>query len=141
MADAPDGERDPRVYFAIERTFLAWTRTGLALMTFGFVIARLGLFLRQMQEMGGAAGAMAQGAARGPSPDASSPSVSLWIGVGVVVLGIVVQGLSLYEYQVLRRKFLAGQGIIGGGLPLPRIVGITLLVAGLGLALYLVTLR
>jgi putative membrane protein len=131
-------ERDPRVYFAIERTFLAWTRTGLALMTFGFVIARLGLFLRQMQEMGGG---MAGAAARGPSPDASSASVSLWIGVGVVVLGILVQGLSLYEYQALRRKFLAGQGIIGGGLPLPRIVGVTLLAAGLGLALYLVTLR
>lgn len=131
-------ERDPRVYFAIERTFLAWTRTGLALMTFGFVIARLGLFLRQMQEMGsGAAGA----AAPGPSPDASSASLSLWIGVGVVVLGIVVQALSLYEYQTLRRKFLAGQGVIGGGLPLPRIVGVTLLAAGLGLASYLVTLR
>ena len=137
MADDRD-ERDPRVYFAIERTFLAWTRTGLALMTFGFVIARLGLFLRQMQDMGGS---VAGAASRGPSPDASSASVSLWIGVGVVVLGIVVQGLSLYEYQALRRKFLAGQGIIGGGLPLPRIVGITLLAAGLGLALYLVTLR
>lgn len=136
----PDEERDPRVYFAIERTFLAWTRTGLALMTFGFVIARLGLFLKQMQEMGGGvAGRAATGA--GPAPDPSSASVSLWIGVGVVTLGIVVQALSLYEYQVLRRKFLAGQGIIGGGLPLPRIVGLTLLAAGLGLALYLVTLR
>lgn len=139
---APDEERDPRVYFAIERTFLAWTRTGLALMTFGFVIARLGLFLKQMQEMGGMAGRMAQGAGQGgPAPDPSSPSLSLWIGVGVVVLGIVVQGLSLYEYQSLRRKFLAGESIIGGGLPLPRIVGITLLAAGLGLALYLLTLR
>ena len=137
MPDDQD-DRDPRVYFAIERTFLAWTRTGLALMTFGFVIARLGLFLRQMQEMGGG---MVRAGAPGPSPDASSASVSLWIGVGVVVLGIVVQGLSLYEYQALRRKFLAGQGIIGGGLPLPRIVGVTLLAAGLGLALYLVTLR
>jgi putative membrane protein len=133
-------ERDPRVYFAIERTFLAWTRTGLALMTFGFVIARLGLFLRQMQEMGGGPGAMGGGGGQ-PMPDASAPSISLWIGTGVVVLGILVQGLSLWEYRQLRRKFLAGQGIIGGGLPLPAIVGVTLLLAGLGLALYLVTLR
>lgn len=139
---AADDERDPRVYFAIERTFLAWTRTGLALMTFGFVIARLGLFLKQMQDMGGGLpGGAAASATAGPAPDPSSPSLSLWIGVLVVALGIVVQGLSLYEYQVLRRKFLAGQGIIGGGLPLPRIVGITLLAAGLGLAVYLVTLR
>ena len=140
MADDVEEGRDPRVYFAIERTFLAWTRTGLALMTFGFVIARLGLFLKQMQDMGGTMPGGGTGGP-GPAPDPASASVSLWIGVLVVVLGIVVQALSLYEYQVLRRKFLAGQGIIGGGLPLPRIVGITLLGAGLGLALYLITLR
>ena len=126
-------ERDPRVYFAIERTFLAWTRTGLALMTFGFVIARLGLFLKQMREMGGGAGHAMQ------AP--SSPAVSLWIGTGVVLLGIVVQALSLWEYRQLRRKFLAGDSLIGGGLPLPHILGMTLLAAGVGLAAYLVTLR
>lgn len=39
-------ERDPRVYFAAEPTFLAWIRTGLALMGVGFAVARFGLFLR-----------------------------------------------------------------------------------------------
>ncbi len=129
----PDNDvRDPRVYFAIERTFLAWTRTGLALMAFGFVIARLGLFLKQMHQMGGDT-ARSAGAS-------SSTGLSLWIGTAVVLLGIVVQGLSLWEYQRLRRRFLAGEDLIGGGLPLPRIVGMTLLVAGAGLAGYLLTL-
>jgi hypothetical protein len=41
----------------------------------------------------------------------------------------------------LRRKFLAGEGVIGGGLPLPRIVGLTLLAAGIGLAVYMFTLE
>lgn len=128
-----DGERDPRVYFAIERTFLAWTRTALALMTFGFVIARLGVFLKQMQSAGGMqAGQAAQGA--------NTPTASLWIGTGIVLLGIAVQGLSLWEYQQLRRRFLAGGSVIGGGLPLPRIVGVALLLAGLGLAAYIITL-
>jgi uncharacterized membrane protein YidH (DUF202 family) len=36
---------DPRVFFAAERTLLAWTRTGITLMAFGFVIERFGLFL------------------------------------------------------------------------------------------------
>ena len=36
-------------YLAAERTFLAWIRTGLALMGFGFVVARFGLFLQQIQ--------------------------------------------------------------------------------------------
>jgi putative membrane protein len=37
---------DPRVFFAAERTLLAWVRTGLTVMAFGFVVARFGLFLR-----------------------------------------------------------------------------------------------
>ena len=36
-------------YLAAERTLLAWIRTGLALMGFGFVVARYGLFLREFQ--------------------------------------------------------------------------------------------
>ncbi len=39
---------DPRVFFAAERTLLAWVRTGLTIMAFGFVVARFGLFLRML---------------------------------------------------------------------------------------------
>lgn len=37
-------EHDPRVYFAAERTFLAWIRTGLGLIGIGFAVSRFGLF-------------------------------------------------------------------------------------------------
>ena len=37
---------DARDYLAAEQTFLAWIRTGLSLMGFGFVVARFGLFLQ-----------------------------------------------------------------------------------------------
>jgi uncharacterized membrane protein YidH (DUF202 family) len=47
---------DPRVYFAAERTMLAWLRTGITIMAFGFVIARFGLFLRLVQAQGGGSG-------------------------------------------------------------------------------------
>lgn len=39
---------DPRVFFAAERTLLAWVRTGLTIMALGFVVARFGLFLSLM---------------------------------------------------------------------------------------------
>ena len=42
-------EADPRVYFAAERTLLAWIRTGMTIMAFGFVVARFGLFLRLLR--------------------------------------------------------------------------------------------
>jgi putative membrane protein len=39
-------DSDPRVFFAAERTLLAWLRTGLTVIGLGFVVARFGLFLR-----------------------------------------------------------------------------------------------
>jgi uncharacterized membrane protein YidH (DUF202 family) len=39
-ADRPPTGEDPRVRLAGERTLLAWVRTGLAMMAFGFVVAR-----------------------------------------------------------------------------------------------------
>lgn len=36
---------DPRVLFAAERTLMAWQRSSIALMGFGFVVERYGLFL------------------------------------------------------------------------------------------------
>lgn len=44
----PIADNDPRVFFAAERTLLAWLRTGLTAMAFGFVIARFGLFVKLM---------------------------------------------------------------------------------------------
>ena len=65
---------DPRVYFAAERTMLAWLRTGIAVMAFGFVVARFGLFLRLLRAQGGA------DVGHGVSP---------YLGAALVGLGIV----------------------------------------------------
>jgi len=47
MTDRPAGRASD--YRAAERTFLAWIRTGLALMGFGFVVARFALFLQTLE--------------------------------------------------------------------------------------------
>jgi hypothetical protein len=79
MADEREGGKgapgDAQVRLASERTLLAWARTGLGLMGFGFVVARFGLFLRELE------------AAR-PIPASPSTGLSLPIGVALVVLGV-----------------------------------------------------
>src|SRR3712207_3425874 len=78
-------DADPRVYFAAERTFLAWLRTGITIMAFGFVVARFGLFLRLLR-------------APGPEPAAGS-GVSPYIGAVLVVLGAIATGAGTRRYQ------------------------------------------
>jgi putative membrane protein len=41
-------DSDPLVFFAAERTLLAWLRTGLTIIAIGFMVARFGLFVRLM---------------------------------------------------------------------------------------------
>ncbi|PTQ79910.1 putative membrane protein [Nitrosospira multiformis] len=59
----PEKMSDPRVFFAAERTLLAWVRTGLTIIALGFVVARFGLFLNllvasgEISKNGGAASA------------------------------------------------------------------------------------
>lgn len=78
-------EPDPRVFFAAERTFLAWIRTGLALMGFGFVVARFGLFLREIA------------AAQGGPPSAAG--LSRWFGVGLIALGVLLTASALATHM------------------------------------------
>ncbi|MDA8423568.1 MAG: DUF202 domain-containing protein, partial [Nitrospiraceae bacterium] len=42
------GRRNRRVHMANERTFLAWIRTSVAIMAFGFVVEKFSLFVKQM---------------------------------------------------------------------------------------------
>lgn len=44
---------DPRVFFAAERTLLAWVRTGIAVMALGFVVERFGLFVSLVAQQAG----------------------------------------------------------------------------------------
>src|SRR5258707_15148717 len=75
---------DPRVFFAAERTLLAWVRPGLTVMAFGFVVARFGLFLRLL------AAQQNQGIAEAQAHNHVSNAVGIalvLIGVGCMILG------------------------------------------------------
>ena len=126
MAGNP--EDDPRVYFAAERTLLAWLRTGLGLMGVGFAVARFGLFLREMQASESHAPAHATG-------------LSMWSGVALVALGVIVNVYAAWRHVRVVRQLSAGTwqpGKISAGA-----VGLALVLAvvGVGIAVYLLLAR
>src|SRR5208283_145213 len=89
-------EETIRLHQANERTMLAWIRTGIALMAFGFAIARFGVFLRQVASLG-------QAALR------AQPAVgSAWVGASLVALGMVANLMATVRYGQIRASIERG---------------------------------
>jgi putative membrane protein len=96
-------------------------------MGFGFVVARIGVFLREL--------AAAQPGVQRPLPSHSAQS--LWLGLGLVVLGVVVQGVALLEHQRQVRRYLTGEVIEARAWSLAAQAGIVLAALGVAIAAYL----
>ena len=110
-------------FLANERTFLAWIRTSIAVVTLGFVIARFSVWLRQLAYQGH----------QGVEP--GHIGVSLPIGLAMMALGAVLAPLAAWRYHMVNKKIEEDQVTADRGL----IVLITVLVAILatGMIIYL----
>lgn len=78
----PNRARD---HLANERTFLAWVRTGAAIVVFGFAIGRFSLAMRQLTALQG--------------HPVRTLGLSVWMGAGTIIAGValVVAGLARYR--------------------------------------------
>jgi len=111
----------PRVFFAAERTLLAWNRTSLSLMAFGFVIERFGLFVAILM------------------PQHSMPlqrGISFWTGLAFVLLGVFVAAYSTLQYRKVLRTLKPVEIPAGYRTGLGVISNLFVAVLGIVLAVY-----
>lgn len=86
----------PNDYLANERTFLAWMRTSIALMGFGFVIVKFALFIRKISQ------------ALGAKIILPHRGYSTVIGIVMVGLGAVMAILAWLRYDHINKRLQQG---------------------------------
>jgi putative membrane protein len=109
---------DPRVLFAAERTLLAWQRSAIALMGFGFVVERFGLFLQMVAHQ------PLSGSQRG---------FSLGLGVALLLLGAAVALISARQFRQIAKSL--DPAVVPPGYWTHVGVGLNIIIAVVALAL------
>lgn len=75
---------DPRVFFAAERTFLAWLRTGLGIAALGLALAKYRIFIATLQQE--------------PIKTAKQEP-SFFIGVIIILIGLLSILFALIQFR------------------------------------------
>ena len=111
-----------RDHLANERTFLAWVRTGAAIVVFGFAIGRFSIALRQLAALQG--------------HRLHRSGISVWMGATSIVLGVLLVVAGLFRYRKTRDRLDQGS-FEPAGFVLDLVTVLTVLF-GLVLAGYLI---
>jgi putative membrane protein len=124
MTKAPVVENSNRArdHLANERTFLAWVRTSVAIVVFGFAIGRFAIAMRQLTEFQG--------------HSSKATGFSVWMGMSAILAGVVMVGAGLARYRKTRAQLDEGKFEPAGFIV--DLVTILTILFGLALAGYLI---
>jgi uncharacterized membrane protein YidH (DUF202 family) len=125
----PAESRDRRVHMANERTFLAWIRTSIGIMAFGFVVERFALFMEHFSNVLGTRTEI-------PSLQHGHGYSSIF-GIILIGFGVLISVLAFVRYKKMQKQIDAGSFAPSSGLDL----FLTLSVAGMGVFLIIFLIR
>jgi uncharacterized membrane protein YidH (DUF202 family) len=120
--------RNRRVHMANERTFLAWIRTSIGIMAFGFVVEKFALFMKQMSFV---LGKSTIGEALPPSH-----GYSAILGILLVGLGALMGLLAFIRYKKVEKQINEDTWLPSS--ILDALLTISVLVVGIFLVVYLI---
>jgi len=119
-------DRNVNYYLAAERTFLAWIRTGLAFMGFGFVVARFGLFLQELAHLE-------------PAFKPGRQGLSIWFGTALILIGVAMDLFSAWHHVRLVRQLNQGETDFTRPSKPAIVTALILAIVGLAMAIYLIS--
>jgi putative membrane protein len=124
----PASVRNRRVHMANERTFLAWIRTSIGIMAFGFVVEKFALFIKQMSSILGEANIV----------KALPPShgYSAMVGIFLVGLGTLMSLLAFIRYKTIEKQIEEDTYQLTSALDL--LLALSVLAVGIFLVAYLI---
>jgi uncharacterized membrane protein YidH (DUF202 family) len=135
--NVPARVRNRRVHFANERTYLAWIRTSIGIMAFGFVVEKFGLFVKQVSYFLNRQGASEiHGLVRGVTTAPPSPGYSSLLGIFLVGLGAFMAVLAFIRYKKVERQI--DEDTYRPSVILDTLLVISVLVVAIFLMLYLI---
>lgn len=117
--------KDSREFLANERTFMAWIRTGIAIMAFGFVVAKFSLFIRQL------------GFITHHQPGSIiHKGYSSIIGLVILMVGALIVPISFYRYKQVNKQL--NEGTYSENHALPGTLTLMIVLVSLTLIVYLI---